>query len=1334
MRKLLGLIILLSLSLMSFGQPPTARSSSAVTAVDSRAQMALNLTIPRYQDTLQANLAANIGLDSIGSLIFTRVDNHILKRVCCPKKWVIIDSTGGGGSQNLQQVTNIDSVTTQSITAKQYRSKSSDPAFILKQSTTNQTYKIAIGAGNGTTGSNATSLQIIDSSTNKPLLIMGGSNIAIGKGLTRTTSIPNESSFYLFGGASGANIDTRPDSTSYDESNVEAESSNYADASAIGRGVAMTTWGNVGVVGSYFGQPLKNMSMVRFKNDYNVIGTLNNHSLHFGTNGKHWGLWDSTGKLTVDDSAKFQLQGNGAGANKVLTSDASGNATWQAPTGGNDSLNIPLQGTYPGKDVYGDIKIADGVSFLASVSDGGSYHLGDVTNASLNVPAAGSGQNKLSILSDDPTSAGIGGANDYSANITDLDYPQLIKVKSAIHDSLVAHPSGGIDSVRQGNTTDTIKQYSAGVGSKAFLTERVFNVKNFGAFGDSSHNDTRAIQSAIQAAYNAGGGTVYFPDGTYLIPDSLRTVDPNTGLPIDNSQLYLPHTSYANIDKMPTIKLLGESAPSPYSDWTAGQPRAFKGAVIKSTRRVAGGNVFGSPYSPDIWGDFNYTQLFLENITISVSSKTAGGTDTAATMSAMNAYHISMIGDVRNCRFITESAPPVSVLPATGTYGFRGPANNNFGSTNLQNVIVQGFYNGISGTEHFNGNELIISTCYNGLVMDLGFHASYIDKLKTWWNVNNIRINDASYWNINQIDIEALPSSVSAHWYNSVYDIYEPGSTGSELSGYFHKVTAFVGINDNLANSIISPRINMVRIGNGTSINTWTASGSDQYSNVTGNVGIGTTSTIPNKLTVRTDVTADGMRLVGGSYPAISLARPDGIVRGYAPFLTTGAGGFFTNSAENDMGFRSDSNDVIIGRGLYAIAKIGENVRVNTNTASATASASFEVGGTDKGSIPEPRMTGTQRNAIPSPAENLSVYNYTSHRKNFYNGTAWDTLATLADARSLAGGGSGLDTTAWHKSGDTGTNGGTNFLGTTDGQPLVMKTNSTTRFTIANGNSALFGSTSVTGSSTPFRLSMGGSYSTSAVGSSDNVKVAIFDDGTPSDLIGIGLSPSLMELYAGSGSGIGFFTNNGTEAFRANSSGNLAMTGKISFPTTGSPHYPLSMGDNLANTSIAVYDDGAGTAPYGFGVQSGQFRLHLGNSTARFSFLNAAAGTEVMTILGTGNVGVGNTTPTQAMDVIGNIKLSGYEVLPPGYFTPTTGSTISTTVGDNIIEPAGALLALTINLPTPVNGMKVHYTFTQAITTVTFANGTTVNPITTTAAGGEIGWQYYSGTNSWYKY
>lgn len=50
------------------------------------------------------------------------------------------------------------------------------------------------------------------------------------------------------------------------------------------------------------------------------------------------------------------------------------------------------------------------------------------------------------------------------------------------------------------------------------IATRTYNVKTgYGAYGDGVHDDSIPIQNAINAAYHAGGGIVYFPAGTYQL-------------------------------------------------------------------------------------------------------------------------------------------------------------------------------------------------------------------------------------------------------------------------------------------------------------------------------------------------------------------------------------------------------------------------------------------------------------------------------------------------------------------------------------------------------------------------------------------------------------------------------------------------------------------------------------------------------------------------------------------------------------------------------------------------------------------------------------------------
>jgi polygalacturonase len=60
-----------------------------------------------------------------------------------------------------------------------------------------------------------------------------------------------------------------------------------------------------------------------------------------------------------------------------------------------------------------------------------------------------------------------------------------------------------------------------------------FNVKDYGAKGDGSANDTSAINKAITAANSAGGGTVRFPSGTYKSSNSIH-MKSNVTLQLDS--------------------------------------------------------------------------------------------------------------------------------------------------------------------------------------------------------------------------------------------------------------------------------------------------------------------------------------------------------------------------------------------------------------------------------------------------------------------------------------------------------------------------------------------------------------------------------------------------------------------------------------------------------------------------------------------------------------------------------------------------------------------------------------------------------------------------------
>lgn len=78
---------------------------------------------------------------------------------------------------------------------------------------------------------------------------------------------------------------------------------------------------------------------------------------------------------------------------------------------------------------------------------------------------------------------------------------------------------------------------------------------------------------------------------------------------------------------------------------------------------------------------------------------------------------------------------------------------------------------------------------------------------------------------------------------------------------------------------------------------------------------------------------------------------------------------------------------MFMGLGLSGVI----NGQFAIGTASPNANAILDVVSTTKAFMP-PRMTTTQRDAIPSPTAGMVIYNSTTNVLNFYNGAAWGAV------------------------------------------------------------------------------------------------------------------------------------------------------------------------------------------------------------------------------------------------------------------------------------------------------------------------------------------------------
>lgn len=169
-----------------------------------------------------------------------------------------------------------------------------------------------------------------------------------------------------------------------------------------------------------------------------------------------------------------------------------------------------------------------------------------------------------------------------------------------------------------------------------------FNVLSYGAKGNGVNDDSTAVIATLQAAYNAGGGTVFFPTGTYLLAQQIT-------LPNDGS------TTFNNGPLQPSIRITGAGAAGGFVPGHGSLTKfgpAYGGAVLNLTFNAPQGKIMSLGNGP----------LELDHLTFCDTS-----TDTAPFFYATNTTV-----NIHDCTFLgTASGPALTndaiVLGGTST-------------------------------------------------------------------------------------------------------------------------------------------------------------------------------------------------------------------------------------------------------------------------------------------------------------------------------------------------------------------------------------------------------------------------------------------------------------------------------------------------------------------------------------------------------------------------------------------------------------------------------------------------------------------------------------------
>ena len=320
---------------------------------------------------------------------------------------------------------------------------------------------------------------------------------------------------------------------------------------------------------------------------------------------------------------------------------------------------------------------------------------------------------------------------------------------------------------------------------------------------------------------------------------------------------------------------------------------------------------------------------------------------------------------------------------------------------------------------------------------------------------------------------------------------------------------------------------------------------------------------------------------------------------------------------------------IIVCLGFIYNNALAQNVAINESGSAPNSKAILDVSSDihrNKGVL-LPRVTTSQRNAI-SPASSdtgLTVFDTDTKSYWWWDGTVWVEV--------------GVDNRYWKLTGNSGTTPGTDFIGTTDGQDLVIKTNNAERIRITSGGNVGIGTTSpaellhlngnIRGNqSGALRISTGNGYVD--VGPKNSSWCHFYTDrGRYWFNKGLTVDGGLIGSY---NEDLQLQTSGTTRIYVNNSNGYVGIG--TNSPSSRLEIYGDQQNVEISNTSETdagiIFNDAQAT-----GSQYAKITYGCGDND--LNFLNASS-TPRMVIESSGEVGIGTTAPTATLQVNGTFR------------------------------------------------------------------------------------------------
>lgn len=299
-----------------------------------------------------------------------------------------------------------------------------------------------------------------------------------------------------------------------------------------------------------------------------------------------------------------------------------------------------------------------------------------------------------------------------------------------------------------GPTKKTIDDITAALATKTALGWYVATEN--GLAGDGVTDDTAALKALINTVAAAGGGTIYFPPGCYLIGGPF----------ISGTEAQIPLPIVDEADPFVTIHLIG-ALPATNSFWyfSTDSPTGAPYSVIKST--ATGGSDVNALFR----GQMDVGAVFYNNLVMRYSNLIialpANPTFTAIDMTQ------DCGGWIDDCLVYAGTIDLDAVTEPTfpNSYGVKLPGSNHSSGTKVQGLAVTGFYNGLLDGEASQIDNVAIQGCQRALVETHCVYPGMHGFVGIYFCPKSIVMDDAQprYLTIRQLDLEN-PHSPAAAW------------------------------------------------------------------------------------------------------------------------------------------------------------------------------------------------------------------------------------------------------------------------------------------------------------------------------------------------------------------------------------------------------------------------------------------------------------------------------------------------------------------------------------------------------------------------------------------